>query len=353
MTTSKTWRYKFFIGIDVSKLDLDIAIMNRNKLLQHYKVGNNPMEINAFIKEIKITHSLTIPNSIFGMEQTGIYCNHLLYCLEKLRANVVLDDANHIKSSLGMVRGKTDKADAIRIAGYLVKGRDTLKLWNAKRPILNDLSRLSSLRDRLVSVQKVLATPLKEERSFINKASSDTSIQLCSSTLNSLKGDIGELEKHIEAVWKNDERLDHLMELITSVSGVGPITALQIIIATNEFKTIADPRKFACYCGVAPFEHTSGTSVRKLTRVSSMSNRKLKSLLHSCALSARRHVPEIKAYYERKKDGEGKHKMSVMNAIRFKIIGRVFACVNNDRPYIKEYQYGQENKSKEKPLLQE
>ncbi|RZK76905.1 MAG: IS110 family transposase [Pedobacter sp.] len=341
MAKSKTWQFNFFVGIDVSKLDLDIAIMNRNKLVQHYKVGNNPTEIMAFIKEIKLTHSLTIPNTVFGMEQTGIYCNHLLYCLEKLRANVVLDDAKHIKSSLGMVRGKNDKTDAIRIAGYLVKGRDTLKLWNAKRPILNDLARLSTLRERLVSVQKALSTPLREERSFINKASSDTTIQLCSNTLNSLKSDIVELENHIETVWKNDERLNHLMELIMSVPGVGPITALQIVISTNEFKGINDPRKFACYCGVAPFEHTSGTSVRRLTRVSSISNRKLKSLLSTCALSARRFVPEIKAYYERKKDGEGKHKMSVMNAIRFKIIGRVFACVNKDRPYIKEYEYDQ------------
>lgn len=341
MTKSKTWKFNFFVGIDVSKLDLDIAIMNRNKLVQHYKVGNNPSEIMTFIKEIKLTHSLTIPKTVFGMEQSGIYCNHLLYCLEKLRANVVLDDPSHIKNSLGMIRGKNDKVDAIRIAGYLVKGRDELKLWNAKRPIVNDLARFSSLRERLISVQNILSVPLKEERSFVNKTSSDTTIQLCNSTLNSLKSDIIELESHIEAVWKSDEEINRLMQLITSVPGVGPITALQIIIATNEFKSISDPRKFACYCGVAPFEHTSGTSVRRLTKVSSISNRKLKSLLHTCALSARRFVPDIKEYYERKTKEQGKHRMSVMNAIRFKVIGRVFACVNKDRPYLRDYEYEQ------------
>jgi transposase len=339
MRKSKTWQFNFFIGIDVSKLDLDLAVMKRNSFMQHYKIGNNPVEIMAFIREVKLEHLLTIPNAVFGMEQTGIYCNHLLYCLEKLRANVVLEDAKHIKNSLGTTRGKNDKIDAMRIAGYLVTNRDNLKLWNPKRQIISELARLTSLRERLVSVNKTLSTPLKEERSFLNKEASDTNINLCSNTLSSLKTDMQDLEDYIENVWKADGHINHLMDLILSVPGVGPITALQIVITTNEFKSINDPRKFACYCGVAPFEYTSGTSVRRLTRVSNISNRKLKSLLHTCALSARRYVPEIKAYYEKKTEVEGKHKMSVMNAIRFKIIGRVFACVNNDRPYIKEYEY--------------
>ncbi|RYF13413.1 MAG: IS110 family transposase [Flavobacteriales bacterium] len=126
------------------------------------------------------------------------------------------------------------------------------------------------------------------------------------------------------------------MKLITSVPGVGPVTGLQIIVSTNEFKSISDSRKLACYSGVAPFEHMSGSSVKRVTRVSNMSNKRLKTLLHTCALSAKRYVPELKGYYDRKV-GEGKHKMSVINAIRFKIIGRIFACINNDRLYQMDY----------------
>lgn len=338
MTKSKTWNFNFFIGVDVSKLELDLAVMHRNTFIKHYKIGNNTTEIINFIKEVKSVHSLTIPNTVFGMEQTGIYCNHLISCLEKLGAKIVVEDAKHIRNSLGTIRGKNDKIDAIRIAGYLVKGKDTLRLWSSKRQIITELARLTSLRERLISVNKTLSTPLKEEREFISRSASDTNLKLCNNTIKSLKDDIAELEMYIERVWKSDERIDHLMNIITSVPGVGPITGLQILITTNEFKNINDARKFACYSGVAPFEHTSGSSVRRLTRVSSMSNKRLKSLLHSCALSARRFVPNIKSYYERKTEGEGKHKMSVMNAIRFKIITRVFACVKRDQIYQKDYQ---------------
>lgn len=272
------------------------------------------------------------------MEQTGIYCNHLLLCLEKLRANIVLENPSQIKKSLGLVRGKNDRADALRIAGFLLKGRDELVLWNARRPLVDELARLSVLRNRLVIVQKTLMTPLREDRGFIVKASADIHMVLCRASLDCLKADVNNLERHTREVWSADEKLSRLMELTTSVPGVGPVTALQIIVAINEFQRISDPRKFACYCGVAPFEHISGTSVRGKSRVSKISNRKLKALLSACALSARRFVPEIRAYYERRLLVDKKHKMSVMNSIRFKIITRVFACIKRNQPYQKDYQ---------------
>ncbi|RZK09668.1 MAG: IS110 family transposase [Flavobacterium sp.] len=302
-----------------------------------FKIGNNPHEISEFINHLKNTFKITTLGSVFGMEDTGVYCNHLINILDKLRANIVLENPLHIKKSLGLIRGKNDKADALRIAGFLLKGRDGLVTRNARREVIDDLARLSSLRNRLVNVEKVLATPLKEDRGFIKISKSDIHVELCKASLVSLKADIERLERYIQQVWSLDDKVNHLMQLITSVPGVGPITALQIIIATNEFKKISDPRKFACYCGVAPFEHSSGTSVRGKTRVSKIANRKLKTLLSACALSARRFVPEIKAYYERRTLVDKKHKMSVMNAIRFKIITRVFACVKREQSYQKNF----------------
>ena len=72
----------------------------------------------------------------------------------------------------------------------------------------------------------------------------------------------------------------------SSVPGVGMITALNVIVATDEFEKISEVKKFACYAGVAPFEHTSGTSIRGKTRVSKLANMTLKKLLHfSCHVS--------------------------------------------------------------------
>lgn len=65
----------------------------------------------------------------------------------------------------------------------------------------------------------------------------------------------------------------------------------------------------------------------------------MKALLHNSAVLARRFIPDIKAYYHRKMDIEGKHKVSVLNAIRLKIAARVYACVKNNRLYEKIHEY--------------
>ena len=94
-----------------------------------------------------------------------------------------------------------------------------------------------------------------------------------------------------------------------------------------------DWRKLACYCGVAPFKHQSGSSIKGKTKVSHIANKKMKSLLNMAALSAKRNDIEIKEYYERKVE-EGKNKMSVLNAIRCKIISRAFAVIERETPFV-------------------
>ena len=67
---------------------------------------------------------------------------------------------------------------------------------------------------------------------------------------------IAEVEKKINALIKEDASLKHLFDLVTSVDGVGGVVFCKVVIATNEFKLFSCPKKFACYSGVAPFEHT-------------------------------------------------------------------------------------------------
>ncbi|MBC8884295.1 IS110 family transposase [Flavobacterium piscinae] len=81
---------------------------------------------------------------------------------------------------------------------------------------------------------------------------------------------------------KLDEKLSNIFEKATSVTGVGKVTALFLICYTNEFTMYETPRQLACYCGVVPFEYTSGKSVRAKPRVHFMANKKLKKQLHMC-----------------------------------------------------------------------
>lgn len=122
-------------------------------------------------------------------------------------------------------------------------------------------------------------------------------------------------------------------QLLTSIKGIGPINAIVLLCVTDNFHRFSDPRKFACYCGVAPFEHSSGTSIRGKTRTSPLANREVKVYLTKAAITAISWDPQIKAYYIRK-TGEGKHKASVINVVREKIIVRCFAVIKRKTPFV-------------------
>ena len=158
----------------------------------------------------------------------------------------------------------------------------------------------------------------------------------CQSSLKALTKDLKKVNAQIQKIILEDEVLKKLFALITSIDGVGPVTATEMIITTNEFKNFSNDSQYACYAGVAPFEHKSGTSIRGKTRVSHMANKTIKTILHMAALAAKLIPGEMKNYYERKLK-EGKHKMTILNAIRNKLIKRIYAVVQRNQPYQKNY----------------
>ncbi|QCK15040.1 transposase [Mangrovivirga cuniculi] len=115
-------------------------------------------------------------------------------------------------------------------------------------------------------------------------------------------------------------------------------TAYQLICTTNGFENFTNWRQLACYAGVAPFEYSSGSSIKGKTRVSHYADKQLKSLLNMCALSSKKYDPQMKNYFDRKIK-EGKNKMLVLNNIRCKLLSRVFAVINRQTPYINTYKF--------------
>jgi transposase len=328
--------FTYFIGIDISKHKLDCALMRGKTFLFHRELANEEESIIQLIREFKALPKFTMPKAIFCMEHTGIYANRLLGVLKKLKANIVIEDAVHIKNSLGLLRGKYDKIDSIRIASYAYKNRDELRMWIPKRVIIEQLAQLSALRNRLMDTQMRLTIPLNEQDSFSNKKVNQTTLDLCTDSINAVKSDVIKVDTAIMKAIYADDSLNSLVKLIMSIPGIGIVTAVQIIISTNEFKDIRCPKKFACYVGVAPFKGDSGTT-RVRAKVSHIANKRLKSLIHICAVRAVRIDQELKDYFERKTRIEGKPKMAVFNAIRYKLILRVFVCVNQKRVYMKDF----------------
>lgn len=150
--------------------------------------------------------------------------------------------------------------------------------------------------------------------------------------IEELKKQIKAIEQQIKTLIKSDNKLNTLQKQLISVPGVGNILCWNLIVKTNEFKSITEPRKLACYTGVAPFQNTSGISVFGRNRVSNLADKSLKKLLHLGALSAIRLQNDLAVYYNRKVN-EGKNKMSVLNAVRNKIIHLIFALIKNQTFY--------------------
>jgi transposase len=280
----------------------------------------------------------TIDDTVFCMEHTGMYNLPLVKWLQSQQGKMWLESGVHIRKTLGLVRGKNDKVDSARIAMYAYTNRHQIRLWKAPRKVIERIAALLSQRSRLNKAKKQLNTANQEQRLFLDKDIMSSLNKYTYKTVVVIDKQIEAIGKEILGLIKEDEKLSRMYQIITSVNGIGFVTASYILVTTNEFININNPKKYACYSGVVPFEHTSGSSVRGKTRVSQMANKNIKTLLHMAALSTIQMQGDLKEYYNRK-IAEGKNKMSVLNAIRNKLVLRIFACINQNREYEKNYYY--------------
>lgn len=327
--------FKYFIGVDVSKSTLDLVVRRGSEYLFHLQVENSKSGINDFKKKCK-HDKVNLREALVCMEHTGIYGTTALNEFFKSSCSVWLENAIQIKRSLGLTRGKNDKVDADRISEYAFRFTDKVRLWEPTREELIKIKHLTTLRRRLIDAKNSLKVPVKEAKMFLSKSVYKQLSKHTQKPIEALKQQIDQVEHQLRAIIKADQYLSELFELVTSVDGVGEVLFWELITTTDEFKKINDPKKYACYAGVAPFEHSSGSSIRGKNRVSRMGNKSTKRILHLAAMSSVAMKGELSNYYHRKVS-EGKNKMATLNAVRNKLIHRIFACVRDGRKYEKIY----------------
>jgi transposase len=325
-------QYNHFFGVDVSKKTVDITYVFNDQAI-HRQFSNDSDGMTELMQWLKDLNN-DVEQTLFCMEATGLYCFTITQFLAVNEIDTWVEHANQIKRSSSLDRGKNDKIDSKRIALYAAKNLDRLRLWKPMNATLESIKHLASLRTRLVETQKKLITPIQEFEEVGNLAMSKLLAKTIKSSLASIDKDLKNLERKIIEIVNEDENLKQLFKVITSVVGIGFVTAINLLVHTNGFAVLKDARKLACYCGVAPFEYSSGSSIRGKTKVHFMANKKLKSNLHMASLSAVKLDADLKAYYERKV-AEGKNKMSVLNAVKNKLLARVVAVVNKQQEYVK------------------
>jgi transposase len=319
------------VGIDVSKGTLDYHYYNG--LEKSHTVANEDKGYKVLLRWLKSSVAKDLKEIMVVMEHTGYYTYKLEQFLFKNKINYCKKPALDIKRSCGMVRGKSDKADAKLISKYGWMRKEELEPSQPVNDTQLELQQLMAHRDKLVADRASYQSRLKELKIQLGDKMSDLVIKSSQSLLDILGAEIKQTEASIESLIKKNESLNRNYELVKSVQGIGFVTAVHFLITTENFTCFDNHRKFACYCGVAPFENSSGTSIRGKTKTSSLANRKIKSLLTMAAICAIQHDPELKEKYQQKVK-EGKAKMSALNIIRAKLIERVFAVIKRQSPYI-------------------
>lgn len=327
-----------FIGIDISKQWFDAALLRKNKpddIIHHQFEQSKEgfKEFGCWLKENAVPIN---EETIFCMENTGIYNDGLVSHLLKMKALIWVEMPLKIKKAGGFERGKDDKSDSIKIAWYAFRYEDQVTLWSPMDNNLRRLKHLSGQRNRIIKAITQLSVPINELKACGSKKEAAEMEKIQKPVLNSLGKAKGEIEKLIEQTIKQDEYLNHIAGKVKKVTGVASVITTALLVYTNGFRGFENGKQLACYCGVVPFKKSSGSSIKYKPTVSPFANKELKRLIHMGALSAIQYDPEIRSYYQRR-IREGKEKMKVINAVRNKLILRVFAVVRDDRDFEKNY----------------
>jgi len=309
------------IGTDVSKLTLDNAVKT---VKSHYKVTNNQQGFN---KWLKWALSFTEKDLLWVvMEHTGYYSYQFELFLAAQSIKYTKVAALEIKRSSGLIRGKNDKADAMMISEYGTLRSASLKAQTAPIALLAELKDMINLRDKLVTDRSGYKTRLKEQEATRKYGKDHIQTRLQADMITLFSARIKQAELQILTLIKKEKSLARNYTLLLTIKGIGPVTAAYVLTYTDNFTKFENSRKFSCYAGLVPFEHSSGTSLKGKKRVSHYANKKAKALLNLAALVAVRSNPELKQYFERRV-AEGKNKMSVLNIIRNKLVDRMFAII--------------------------
>jgi transposase len=337
-TFTKTKIMKNFdetLGIDLSKKTLDAYLHLAGEYAQF---DNNPKGFRALLAWAFKMGGVKSENLLICFEHTGLYGMALAAYLEKKNLSFAMVPALEIKRSLGMVRGKNDRVDAKRIAQYAHMRRDTIEETKMPAAALQKMKQILALRERMVAQRAGYTTQLKELKRIYKPSENPSLYSVQEKLVRELTKAIDTLEAEIKTLIKSDGEVKRLFDLVTSVKGVGLVVGANIIVITRCFKIFKNSRQFACYCGVAPFQYQSGTSLKSKAKVSHYANKKMKALLNIAAFSAVQADKEIRTYYQRRV-AEGKSKMSTMNIVRNKILHRVFAVVNRGTPFVETYRH--------------
>jgi transposase len=313
---------KQIYGIDLAKEKFDINYVNKQDKEVHRILKNKYASIVKFLKGLP-------SDVLLCAEHTGAYGELLIFLANIMDVEICLISGYVIKHSLGLSKGKSDKLDAKRIREYGERFKDKLEATKIPGENLSELKELHTLRSQLVKERKMILCheQIKQQKPY----NSIIANRIAQKQILHLDQCIDDIEDEILNIIRLDKSLFDNFKLINSIKGVGPVTTCELIIKTENFIKIDTAKRASSFAGVCPFPNSTGKMVGK-SKVSKMSDKKLKSLLHMCAKTAVQHNKEFKLYYDKKKQ-EGKPYYLIMNNVSNKLLRTIYAIIESRLPY--------------------
>jgi transposase len=302
-----------YVGIDVSKDKLDVAVWGEKTITQ---VANTKRGFTRLKKQMS-----ELSPKLIVVEATGGYEEALVLALYEAGLPVALVSPQRVRQ-YAKARGllaKTDKLDAQNLAEY---GKNLEpRLFVAKSEEGRRLSGLVGRRTQVVEMQKA-------EKNRLRMANVETEASI-RTVIDCLEGEVERLDEEIRVFMKEHEELGEQEKLLCSAKSIGPVTAATLLADLPELGKL-DRKQIAALVGVAPMNHDSGK--KRGYRKTKGGRPEVRSVLYMSALSGIRYNPIIKSQYDQLVK-RGKEKKVAITACMRKMLTILNAMMRDQQPF--------------------
>lgn len=303
-----------FIGLDVAKDRLDVHVRPTGET---FSLSHDEGGLTALVERAR-----TLSPTLIAVEATGGYEALVAATLASAALPVAVVNPRQIRDfarATGLL-AKTDTLDARVIAHFAEAVRP------AVRPLPTEQTqRLGELVARRRQLVEMLGAEMNRRRLTRDRGLQrrlDAHIAWLERALHDLERDLHDTLR-ASPIWRAAENL------LTSVPGVGPITALTLIAELPELGRL-DRRRIAALVGLAPFNRDSGTlRGRRMIRGGRGTVRRV---LYMATLTAIRHNPRIRTFYQRLRTTGHPGKVALTAAMR-KLLTMLNAMLRDHRPW--------------------
>jgi transposase len=317
---------KSILGIDVSKNDLVVSLLDHNSNKRKTSTFSNNAqghkELDQWVRSEVGNHKVLAVS-----EATGSYSEKIADYLYFHKYDVSIVNPFRIKAYANskLSRHKTDMVDASLIAEFA--NVNDVKLY---KPRSKELKELNSLYRCLQSLKKLKteAGNHLECKDCLPKSV----IKIWEKIVNNLEKKISEVEKKAFLLLAKDDNIQRDYNNLQTIPGISKTTAIAILSELPEISNFNNARQLAAYIGITPKHKISGSSIRGKPRISKIGSSILRKALYFPSIVAKKHNPVIKAFCKPLKE-KGKHAKVIICAAMRKLVHIVFAVLKHNHPF--------------------